>query len=52
MREVVGPDCGVKASGGIRDVASALAMIKAGANRLGASSGVAIIEGLRGEADY
>ena len=52
MRNVVGDDCGVKASGGIRDLATALAMIEAGANRLGASSGVAIIEGLRGEADY
>jgi deoxyribose-phosphate aldolase len=52
MRDVVGSDCGVKASGGIRDLAGAMAMIKAGANRLGASSGVAIIEGLRGEADY
>lgn len=52
MRDVVGDDCGVKASGGIRDLANAIAMIKAGANRLGASSGIAIIEGLRGEADY
>lgn len=52
MRDVVGPDCGVKASGGIRDLATAMAMLKAGANRLGASSGIAIIEGLRGEADY
>ncbi len=52
MRDVVGSDCGVKASGGIRDLASAMALIKAGANRLGASSGIAIIEGLRGEADY
>lgn len=52
MRDVVGDDCGVKASGGIRDLATAIAMIKAGANRLGASSGIAIIEGLRGEADY
>ena len=52
MRTVVGDDCGVKASGGIRDLATAMALIKAGANRLGASSGVAIIEGSRGEADY
>jgi len=52
MREVVGPDFGVKASGGIRDLASATAMLNAGANRLGASAGVSIIEGLRGEADY
>ena len=52
MRKVVGADCGVKASGGIRDAETAVAMIKAGANRLGASSGVAIMEGLRGETDY
>ncbi len=52
MRAVVGDDCGVKASGGIRDLANAMDMIKAGANRIGASSGIAIIEGLRGEADY
>lgn len=49
MRKVVGADCGVKASGGIRDAETAVAMIKAGANRLGASSGVAIMEGLRGD---
>lgn len=52
MREVVGVDFGVKASGGVRDYAGAMAMIKAGANRIGASSGIAIIEGLRGETDY
>lgn len=52
MREVVGPDFGVKASGGVRDYAAALAMIKAGANRIGASAGIAIVKGLRGENDY
>ncbi len=52
MRDVVGPDFGVKASGGIRDHATTMAMIKAGANRIGASSGIAIVEGLRGETDY
>jgi deoxyribose-phosphate aldolase len=46
LRELVGPDFGVKASGGIRDTAAALALIKAGANRLGTSSGVAIVKGL------
>ena len=46
MRSVVGKDVGVKASGGIRTTAGALAMIEAGANRIGTSSGVAIIEGL------
>ena len=44
MRRVVGSDMGVKASGGIRTYADALAMIKAGANRLGASAGVKILQ--------
>ncbi len=48
MREVVGPDMGIKAAGGIRDLATALAMIEAGATRIGASAGVQIIEELRG----
>lgn len=52
MRSVVGEDFGVKASGGVRDYATAMAMIKAGATRIGASAGIAIIEGLRGETDY
>jgi deoxyribose-phosphate aldolase len=43
MREVVGPDLGVKASGGIKDFDKAIAMIKAGANRIGTSSGVEIV---------
>jgi deoxyribose-phosphate aldolase len=47
MRESVGPDFGVKASGGIRDLQTAAAMIHAGANRLGASASVAIIKGER-----
>ena len=42
MRETAGPAVGVKASGGIRSLADALAMIQAGANRLGTSAGVAI----------
>jgi deoxyribose-phosphate aldolase len=46
MRAAVGPKFGVKASGGIRDARTALAMIEAGANRLGVSAGVAIIKGL------
>ena len=45
MRKVVGNKMGVKASGGIRDRATALAMLKAGANRLGTSAGVAICRG-------
>ena len=35
MREAVGPDVGVKAAGGIRDLASVLAMVEAGATRVG-----------------
>jgi deoxyribose-phosphate aldolase len=46
MRETVGPKFGVKASGGIRDTQTALAMIEAGATRLGTSAGVAIVKGL------
>jgi deoxyribose-phosphate aldolase len=46
MRAAVGPAFGVKASGGIRDTATALAMIAAGATRLGTSAGVAIVKGL------
>ncbi|MBQ1820821.1 MAG: deoxyribose-phosphate aldolase [Clostridia bacterium] len=45
MRETVGPDMGVKASGGIRSKADAEAMIAAGASRIGASSSKKIIEG-------
>ncbi len=45
MRKTVGPDIGVKASGGVRDRASALAMIEAGATRIGASAGIAIVTG-------
>lgn len=44
MRAAVGPEMGVKASGGIRDYAKAKAMIEAGATRIGASAGVAIVE--------
>jgi deoxyribose-phosphate aldolase len=46
MRKVVGKDMGVKAAGGIRTLKQALAIIKAGANRIGTSTGVAIIEEL------
>lgn len=44
MRHVVGTEIGVKAAGGIRDLDTALAMIKAGASRIGTSSGVSIVE--------
>ncbi|MGI6778419.1 MAG: deoxyribose-phosphate aldolase [Acetivibrionales bacterium] len=43
MRKTVGPEMGVKASGGIRDYYTAAAMINAGANRIGTSSGITIV---------
>ncbi len=46
MRETVGEGVGVKASGGIRNAETAVAMINAGANRLGVSATAAILEGL------
>ncbi|MDU4812282.1 MAG: deoxyribose-phosphate aldolase [Streptococcus sp.] len=45
MRKTVGPDMGVKASGGARTLEAAQAFIKAGATRIGTSSGVAIMKG-------
>jgi deoxyribose-phosphate aldolase len=45
MRETVGADMGVKASGGIRTLEAALAMVRAGANRLGCSTSVAVVTG-------
>lgn len=48
MRETVGPEMGVKASGGIHNEAQALAMVEAGASRLGTSASVAIISGASG----
>ncbi|MDH4222385.1 MAG: deoxyribose-phosphate aldolase [candidate division Zixibacteria bacterium] len=44
LRKIVGQSFGVKASGGIRDQKSALELIHAGANRIGTSSGIKIIE--------
>jgi deoxyribose-phosphate aldolase len=46
LRASVGPDFGVKASGGIRTLADALAMIEAGANRIGASASGDILAAL------
>ncbi|HDR1361599.1 TPA: deoxyribose-phosphate aldolase [Pasteurella multocida] len=46
MKRTVG-DIGVKASGGVRDTETAIAMINAGASRIGASAGIAIIHGLQ-----
>lgn len=45
MREVVGPEMGVKASGGIKDAKAAENLIKAGATRLGTSASIAIVSG-------
>ncbi len=49
MREAVGNSLGVKASGGIRKLADLRAMVRAGANRIGASSGVQILKELNSE---
>lgn len=46
MRATVGPKMGVKASGGVRSYEDAVAMIEAGATRIGASSGIAIVQGV------
>lgn len=51
MRRTVGEELGVKAAGGIRDYQTALAMIAAGADRLGMSAGVAVIEEARQRAE-
>ncbi|MDB6016899.1 MAG: hypothetical protein JWR19_1388 [Pedosphaera sp.] len=48
LRETVGEQFGVKAAGGIRDTATALALMNAGANRLGTIIGTALIRGLAG----
>lgn len=50
MKRLVGEGIEVKAAGGIRTTGQALAMLKAGATRLGASSGVAIVQGFAPEA--
>jgi len=44
MRRMVGSELGVKASGGVRNLESLLAFVSAGANRIGTSSGIAIVE--------
>ena len=51
MRETVGPDMGVKASGGVRTLEDAEDMIAAGATRIGASAGVQIVSGTEGDDD-
>ncbi|MFA6243507.1 MAG: deoxyribose-phosphate aldolase [Candidatus Hydrogenedentales bacterium] len=50
MRQVVGNNLGVKAAGGIRTYTDAMAMIAAGANRIGTSTGVAILKEMAAEA--
>ena len=52
MRRVVGDAMGVKASGGVRSAEDAYAMVEAGASRLGASAGVAILKGMTSDASY
>ena len=52
MRETVGESLGVKASGGIRNLDTAKEMIAAGANRLGTSQSVSLIQGLNTEGNY
>lgn len=52
MRRTVGPNLGVKASGGVRSLADAQAMIAAGATRIGASSGITIVKGEQGSSAY
>ncbi|GGA32518.1 deoxyribose-phosphate aldolase [Psychrobacillus lasiicapitis] len=52
MRGAVGPELGVKASGGVRSLSDLQAMVDAGATRIGASSGVEIVQGLESKSDY
>ncbi len=52
MRKTVGPNIGVKASGGVRNTEDAQKMIEAGATRIGASAGVSIVKGLTADTDY
>ncbi|MEK4629425.1 MAG: deoxyribose-phosphate aldolase [Solibacillus sp.] len=52
MRKTVGPDIGVKASGGVRSLEDMKLMVQNGATRIGASSGVAIMNGLKSDSNY
>ena len=52
MRETVGPDMGVKASGGVRTSEDMKAMLEAGANRIGTSGGVALVQGKENTTAY
>ncbi|MBO9129592.1 deoxyribose-phosphate aldolase [Bacillus sp. 165] len=52
MRKTVGPDIGVKASGGVRDLKGMEEMVQAGATRIGTSSGVALVSGKTSTTSY
>lgn len=52
MREAVGQNIGVKASGGVRNEKDAIAIVEAGASRIGASASIAIVIGEEGKSDY
>jgi deoxyribose-phosphate aldolase len=52
MRKTVGPELGVKASGGVRSTGDVQKMIEAGATRIGASSSIAIVKGQTATSDY
>lgn len=52
MRKAVGPDMGVKASGGVRSYEDVMTMIDNGATRIGASAGVQILKGENATGDY
>lgn len=52
MRKTVGPDIGVKASGGVRSLQDVQALVEAGATRIGASSGIAIVKGEKSNSAY
>lgn len=52
MREAVGPNVGVKASGGVRNLADVDKMVEAGATRIGTSAGIVIVNGQQSNAIY
>ncbi|SHI38863.1 deoxyribose-phosphate aldolase [Clostridium cavendishii DSM 21758] len=52
MRQTVGPDMGVKASGAVRSLSDAMAVIESGATRIGASASIAICEGKESNSNY
>ena len=52
MRETVGAEMGVKASGGVRSQEDAIKVVEAGANRIGASASIAICEGQKSNSTY